>query len=106
MAKAMQVAGLTVPAGSAVRHTIEVAELADGTTLTLPLWLIHGAADGPRLVARCWAGLLAHKQNAGAWPGSLQHWFDAQLALRRVTPRPSSVPRRDRPGGRRAGAGA
>jgi predicted deacylase len=26
-----------------------VAELADGTTLTLPLWLIHGAADGPRL---------------------------------------------------------
>jgi uncharacterized protein len=49
MAEAMHVAGLTVPAGSAVRHTIEIAELADGTTLTLPLWLMHGATDGPRL---------------------------------------------------------
>jgi hypothetical protein len=49
MARDMQVAGLTVPAGSTVRHTIEVAELADGTTVTLPLWLINGVADGPRL---------------------------------------------------------
>jgi uncharacterized protein len=49
MAEAMHVAGLTVPAGSAVRHSMEVAELADGTTITLPLWLIHGATAGPRL---------------------------------------------------------
>ena len=28
---------------------MEVAELADGTTITLPLWLIHGATVGPRL---------------------------------------------------------
>jgi len=49
MAKEMQMAGLAVPAGSAVRHAIEVAELADGSMLTLPLWLINGASDGPRL---------------------------------------------------------
>ncbi|HEY7495544.1 MAG TPA: succinylglutamate desuccinylase/aspartoacylase family protein [Candidatus Tectomicrobia bacterium] len=49
MAEAIHVAGLTVLAGSAVRHTIEIAELADGTTLTLPLWLMHGATEGPRL---------------------------------------------------------
>ena len=49
MDEAMHVAGLTVPAGSAARQTIEIAELADGTTLTLPLWLMQGITDGPRL---------------------------------------------------------
>ena len=49
MAKEMHVAGLSVPAGGAVRHSIEVAELADGSKITLPLLLINGAADGPRL---------------------------------------------------------
>jgi predicted deacylase len=45
----MHIAGLSVPAGSVVRHTVEVAELADGTRITLPLLLINGASDGPRL---------------------------------------------------------
>jgi uncharacterized protein len=49
MPREMHVAGLSVPAGSAVRHSIEVAELADGTKITLPLLLMNGAADGPRL---------------------------------------------------------
>jgi uncharacterized protein len=49
MAQEMHVAGLSVPAGSAVRHRIEVAELADGSKITLPLLLINGASDGPRL---------------------------------------------------------
>jgi predicted deacylase len=45
----MQVAGVSVPAGSAIRHAIEVGELADGSRVTLPLLLINGVADGPRL---------------------------------------------------------
>ena len=49
MAQEMRMAGLSVPAGSAVRHSLEVAELADGSRVTLPLLLIHGASDGPRL---------------------------------------------------------
>jgi len=49
MAKEMQVAGLTIPAGSVVRHALEVAELADGSRITLPLLLINGAVPGPRL---------------------------------------------------------
>lgn len=49
MAREMCVAGLSVPAGSAVRHRLEVAELADGSKVALPLLLINGAADGPRL---------------------------------------------------------
>src|SRR5262245_50024346 len=49
MAKEMHVAGLAIPAGSVVRHTLEVAELADGSMITLPLLLINGAAPGPRL---------------------------------------------------------
>jgi uncharacterized protein len=49
MPQEMRVAGMAVPAGSAVRHSIEVAELADGTQITLPLLLMNGVADGPRL---------------------------------------------------------
>jgi predicted deacylase len=49
MAQEMHVAGLSVPAGSAVRHSVEVAELADGSKITLPLLLMNGASDGPRL---------------------------------------------------------
>jgi uncharacterized protein len=49
MAQEMHVAGLSVPAGSAIRHSIEFAELADGSKITLPLLLINGASNGPRL---------------------------------------------------------
>jgi len=49
MAQEMHVAGLSVPAGRAVRHSLEVAELADGSKITLPLLLINGVSDGPRL---------------------------------------------------------
>ena len=49
MAQEMHVAGLSVPAGRAVRHRIEVAELADGSQISLPLLLINGASNGPRL---------------------------------------------------------
>jgi uncharacterized protein len=49
MAQEMHVGGLSVPAGHAVRHSIEVGELADGAKIALPLLLINGAADGPRL---------------------------------------------------------
>ncbi len=48
-AKTMHVAGMSVPPGSASRHSIEVAELADGCRVSLPLLLINGVADGPRL---------------------------------------------------------
>src|SRR5712691_771917 len=49
MAAQMHVAGLSIPAGSSVRHALEVAELADGSRITLPLLLINGAFPGPRL---------------------------------------------------------
>ncbi|HXH13828.1 MAG TPA: succinylglutamate desuccinylase/aspartoacylase family protein [Alphaproteobacteria bacterium] len=49
MAQEMCVAGLSVPPGSVVRYRLEIAELADGSTVTLPLLLINGASDGPRL---------------------------------------------------------
>jgi predicted deacylase len=45
----MQIAGVSVPAGTAMRHTIELAELADGAPVCLPLLLINGVSDGPRL---------------------------------------------------------
>ncbi len=48
-AKEMQVAGVTVPAGSAIRHAIELLELADGSRVSIPLLLINGVSDGPRL---------------------------------------------------------
>src|SRR3989475_5413134 len=49
MAKEMDVAGLSIPAGSGIRHALEVTELADGSRITLPLLLINGAFPGPRL---------------------------------------------------------
>ncbi len=49
MAQEMHVVGLSVPPGRAVRHSIEVAELADGSKITLPLLLMNGASDGPRV---------------------------------------------------------
>ena len=49
MAEQMHIAGLSIPPRSIVRHTLEVAELADGSRITLPLLLINGAAPGPRL---------------------------------------------------------
>jgi hypothetical protein len=49
MAKEMHVAGLSIPAGSGVRHALEVTELADGSRIMLPLLLINGAFPGPRL---------------------------------------------------------
>src|SRR5262244_4629217 len=49
MAEQMHVAGLSIPAGSVVRHALDITELADGSRITLPLLLINGAAPGPRL---------------------------------------------------------
>ena len=49
MAKEMYVAGLSIPAGSGIRHALEVTELADGSRIMLPLLLINGAFPGPRL---------------------------------------------------------
>ena len=49
MAKEMRIAGLSIPAGSGVRHALEVTELADGSRITLPLLLLNGAFPGPRL---------------------------------------------------------
>src|SRR5262247_499229 len=49
MAKEMRIAGLSIPAGSSVRHALEVTELADGSRITLPLLVLNGAFPGPRL---------------------------------------------------------
>jgi predicted deacylase len=62
MGQEMHVAGLCVPAGSVARHTIEIAELADGSRVTLPLLLINGAADGPRL----YLGAAIHGDEVGS----------------------------------------
>lgn len=48
MANEMQIAGVSVPPGKAIRHSIEFVELADGTRVSLPLLLVNGASDGPR----------------------------------------------------------
>lgn len=49
MARDLRVAGLSVSPGTSVRHGLEIIELADGLRVTLPLWLVNGAKDGPRL---------------------------------------------------------
>lgn len=49
MPQGMHIAGVSVPLGSAVRHAIELAELADGSRASLPLLLINGASEGPRV---------------------------------------------------------
>ncbi len=53
MAEPMHVAGLSIPAGSVVRHALEVAELADGSRITLPLLLINDASSSFAPVRRC-----------------------------------------------------
>ena len=49
MANELRLADLVVPPGHVVRHAIEIIELADGSKVSLPLLLINGVADGPRL---------------------------------------------------------
>jgi uncharacterized protein len=46
---AQRLAGVTVPPGAAVRHSLPLIELADGLTATLPVLLVNGARPGPRL---------------------------------------------------------
>jgi uncharacterized protein len=62
MGQEMHVAGLSVPAGSVARHTLEIAELADGSRVTLPLLLMNGVADGPRL----YLGAALHGDEVGS----------------------------------------
>jgi predicted deacylase len=45
----MQVAGVTVAPGTKRRHAIELVELADGTRISLPVFLLNGATAGSRL---------------------------------------------------------
>jgi predicted deacylase len=45
----LTVAGVTVAPGTAVRHALPLVELADGLTVTLPMFLVNGARPGPRL---------------------------------------------------------
>ncbi len=46
---ALRVAGVTVEPGRAVRHSLELVELADGSRVGLPLLVVNGARPGPRL---------------------------------------------------------
>ena len=45
----LDIGGISVPPGTRRRHAIELTELADGTRVSIPLDLIHGAEPGPRL---------------------------------------------------------
>ena len=45
----LDIAGISVAPGTRRRHSIELTELADGTRVSIPLDLIHGAEPGPRL---------------------------------------------------------
>ena len=49
MANEFRLGDLVVPPGHVVRHAIELIELADGSKVSLPLLVINGVADGPRL---------------------------------------------------------
>ena len=49
MANDLRIAGVSVAPGQALRHALELVELADGLRVTLPLLLVNGAHDGPRL---------------------------------------------------------
>jgi len=46
---AFAIGGKTVAAGARARVDIPVADLHTGTTLTMPVHVLHGAKDGPRL---------------------------------------------------------
>lgn len=74
MARAMDIAGVSVPPGTAVRHALEVAELADGSRASLPLLLVNGAAAGPRL----YLGAAIH----GDEPGALEILLGAMAQVR------------------------
>jgi predicted deacylase len=45
----LSVAGLSAPAGQAVRHELDLVELADGLRVRVPLVLVAGSRPGPRL---------------------------------------------------------
>lgn len=45
----LDIGGISVAPGTRRRHAIELTELADGTRVSIPLDLIHGAEPGPRL---------------------------------------------------------
>ena len=62
MSREARLAGLPVPPGSAVRHAIEFGELADGSTVSLPLLLINGASEGPRV----YLGAAIHGDEVGS----------------------------------------
>lgn len=49
MVREMNAAGLSVAPGRVVRHSIDLVELPDGTRVSLPVVLMNGAGDGPRL---------------------------------------------------------
>jgi predicted deacylase len=49
MAASATLAGVTVPAGTAVRHALPLVELSDGLRVSLPLLLVNGARPGPRV---------------------------------------------------------
>ena len=70
----MSIAGVSVPPGAAVRHALEVAELADGSRASLPLLLVNGATDGPRL----YLGAAIH----GDEPGGLEILLQAVARVR------------------------
>lgn len=45
----VSVAGLSAPAGQAVRHELDLVELADGLRVRVPVVLVGGGRPGPRL---------------------------------------------------------
>lgn len=47
--KVLEVAGLSAAPGTKVRGSTQYVELADGSPVSLPLLLINGASDGPRM---------------------------------------------------------
>jgi len=73
--KIMQVAGQEVAPGKAVRCSYPLAELPDGSAVTIPMLLINGAKPGPRL----YLGAAIHGDEAN---GVEILW----QALRQVTP--------------------
>lgn len=49
MVEALNIAGIKVTPGTRQRHRINLVQLADGTDVSIPLDLIHGAHPGPLL---------------------------------------------------------